>query len=450
MALIVTNHRAAQLRPAERQQAYNALDVCLTLGIARALLPQLAGKVASERTYTFERAMQAPAMTMALRGIAVDEDAARIEVGRLLNMEAHAIRRLRLLASVWTESGTTDFAAIRKSLESGSAAPGLNPYSHVHVKNLFYGACGEEPYHRRSSGTPTADDSALRMLMARSPTVGVMAGMILEAKELRKWRNIITESRRSRDGRLRCAFSVGASASGAWTTGASCLEEGLNFYGVPPRSRGFLVPSEPGMVMLHAELQNPEVLISAKLAGDAAYAADIVLGRQRRPSIEIETLYGTGERKLSKMTGAPVGAIKRYQERFFAEHPLMAARIENSRGRHMFASAMGRWHRHVGHPDDQETLRTTLGDEVRGIVSDVTSVALWRLWRRHDVGDQAPALHLLSRDNGSLLLECREADFGEAHEAVSDAFQVTVPGVGVIPVGIAGGRNWREAAEVFS
>jgi len=127
MALIVTNHAAAKLRPAERQQAYNCLDACLTPGIARALLPQLGGKASSERTYTFERAMQAPAMTMALRGIAVDEAAARIEVGRLLNLETHTIRRLRLLASVWTESGTTDFSTIRNSLEAGSMATGLDP-----------------------------------------------------------------------------------------------------------------------------------------------------------------------------------------------------------------------------------------------------------------------------------------------------------------------------------
>lgn len=54
------------------------------------------------------------------------------------------------------------------------------------------------------------------MLQARSPGVGVMAHLILRARELRKLRSFIA-ARRSPDGRLRSSFNVGATTSGRWS-----------------------------------------------------------------------------------------------------------------------------------------------------------------------------------------------------------------------------------------
>jgi len=508
MAVIVTNADVESLLPSLRQQAYNCMDSALTVGIHETLAAKLAAKPDAALVYAFERAMQGPAMTMAVRGIAVDEAAAGQVLGRLVMSEARVTAAMRTLAAVWMgdAAGTSDTAEIRRGLEAGRPPTGLNPHSTKAVPALFYGAleeggCGERPYKRAAKrvanaegGSPTpgstANEDALLMLQARSPVVGVMAHLVLRARELRKLRSFVG-ARRSPDGRLRSSFNVGATTSGRWSFSKNCFRDGLNFGNIPKSARGMFVPSEPGWVMVNVDLKQAESYVNAYLCNDANYILDHETGdphakiamtiyghlmplgaleaawvRQPHPAVPKGkaprqlckglahgTPYGIQERKSSKLTGIPIRDIVTFREGFFGRYPGVLARIEGMPERlaasRRHVSLCGRPHVYTGHPRDPDTHRAALADEPQGIVADVLNVALWRLWRRHDVGAAAPHLRLLSQGYDSVLFECREEDVAAARLACEDAFNIPLTAESgatfTIPHDFGQGYSWAEA-----
>jgi len=484
------------------------MDSALTVGIHETLAVKLAAHPEAALTYAFERAMQGPAMTMAVRGIAVDEQAAQLELGRLVMAEARVTAALRALAEVWMgdAAGTTDTAEIRRSLNTRKPTPGLNPHSTKAVPALFYGAleeggCGERPYKRKAkrganaegtsaAAASTANEEALLMLQARSPVVGAMAHLVLRAREMRKLRGFVG-ARRSADGRLRSSFNVGATTSGRWSFSKNAFGDGLNFGNIPKGARAMFVPSETSWVMVNVDLKQAESYVNAYICDDANYIHDHETGDPhtkiaitiyghlmpegadaaawvRRPNTAVPkgkaprqlckglahgTPYGIQERKSSKMTGIPIRDIVEFREGFFARYPGVLARIEGMEERlcasRRHVSMCGRPHVYMGHPRDADTHRAALADEPQGTVADVLAVALWRLWRRHDVGDQHPPMRMLSQAYDSVLFECREADLPAVRAAVADAFNIPLgPPTGrrfVIPHDFGYGRSWKEA-----
>lgn len=468
--MITTNLEAGNLSPPLRQQAYNAMDAMLTHGIAQRLESKLQAKPGENLVYAFERAMQGPAFTMQMRGIAIDEQAAKRESEQLLQDECAVIRNLHHLAQVWDVDS-------------------VNPHSPKQVAALLYDACGEKPYKAKKKKAPnvetdpdesgsTANEDALTMLQARSPVVGVMAHLILRARELRKLRSFI-DAKRSPDGYLRSSFNVGATTSGRWSFSKDPFGNGLNFGNIPKRARSMFVPSTPTRVMVNCDLKQAESYIVAYLANDRAYVAahetgdvhsavaqdlwpgasprepGFLRGMSRRDvakRIGHGTNYGIGERKSSKITGLPIHDIMDFREAFFARYPGVKARIDGMEARlksnPRFVSAMGRPHRHMGAPWDGDTHRAALADEPQGDVADVMNVGIYRLWYRHDVGNQPPKIWLLSQGYDSTLFEVEEEDLEKAEYAVASAFDIKVPINGhnvVIPYEMGWGRNWREA-----
>ena len=86
--MIVNLAEAYALKGQLKHWAYNALDCTGTFEIAEVLLARM--DEATERTYAFERAMQAPAMAMMRRGVLVDQ-----------NAQADAIRELKAEHLFW-------------------------------------------------------------------------------------------------------------------------------------------------------------------------------------------------------------------------------------------------------------------------------------------------------------------------------------------------------------
>lgn len=296
MPLITTNTAAPDLPLAQRQQAYNCLDTCITAEIHYALQAKLAASPGAQLVYDFERSMQGPAFTMALRGIPVDEVEAQRQVEDLLKAEAQVIYNVRQLAAVW--QGPTAIAdsspdEILKGLRRDKLPKGFNPHSPTQVKALLFGpleapepsaeqGCGEKPYKAKrkapsNSGTAqaadTANEEALLMLEARSPRIGIMCHLILRARELRKARGFVA-AQRSPDGRLRSSFNVGATTSGRWSFSKNCFGEGLNFGNIPKDRRSIFVASSPGRLLANADLKQAESCINAYLCQDENYIND--------------------------------------------------------------------------------------------------------------------------------------------------------------------------------
>lgn len=460
MSIVVRSAaEAAELPSALRQQAYNCLDTCLTFGIWQALEPKLAANPAAQLTYDFERAMQGPAFTMALRGIRVDEEAAAFETRKLELAETRCTAHLRALAAVWLP----DEAAT------------LNPLSTAQVRRLLFEATGEVPYREGS-----VDEDALMMLQARSPVIGVMAHLVLRIREVRKQLSFL-RAKRSPDGRMRSSFNVGATTGGRWSFSRNCFGDGLNFGNIPKSRRTMFVP-EPGWVMVNTDLKQAESYIVGALCdeayvrahetGDAhsAVARDLfglsdaeirrpgfirhLSARDAAKRIGHGTNYGIGPAKSSKITGLPRSDIDRFRAAFFAAYPGIKARIDSMPARfstpkgNAYVSPTGRWHQHLGHPKDEETFRTALAILPQSIVADALCKALWRLWFWHDVGVQEPRIRLLCQNYDSILLEVREDALQSAAEAVERALDVTIEINGKprkIAHDFGSGRNWKEA-----
>ena len=160
--------------------------------------------------------------------------------------------------------------------------------------------------------------------------------------------------------------------------------------------------------------------------------------------------YGLGERKASKITGMKIADIAAFRRKFFARYPGVADRIAGMPGRlkasRHFVSVVGRPHWHSGNPNDPETHRAALADEPQGVVADVLCVALWRLWRWHDVGPLLPRIWILAQNYDSILFECLREDVEAAREACAKAFDIPIRHDGneyVIPHDFASGPNWR-------
>lgn len=500
--MLTTNLAAADLPTDQRQQAYNAMDACMTAGIHERLLTKLSADAAL--VYDFERAMQGPAFTMACRGIAVDEVAAGAEIDRLLWAEARTTHAFQRLAEVWTSKPATDVSEIRDRLLCGKPLRGTSPHSPLQVKNLLFAplpdGCGEAAYKARTKrpanadgtrGEPssTANEEALVMLQARSPVVGLLAHLILRARELRKLRGFVA-ARRSPDGRLRSSFNVGATTSGRWSFSKNCFGDGLNFGNIPKAARTFFVASCASRVLVNVDLRQAESYIVGQIADDHAYVAAHETGdahgaiardlfghlappdadmhawvrapnaalprgespRQACKKLGHGTNYGIGARKSSKITGLPISAIEDFRRRFFAKYAGVETRIDGIEARlranPRFTSVLGRPHHHLGAPWDPETHRAALADEPQGIVADVLNVALWRLWRWHDIGDAHPRLWLLAQNYDSILFECVRADLDAARAACARAFDIPLCAHGrafVIPHEFGYGRTWKDA-----
>lgn len=455
--LSISNAQCAQggLPPDITDQAYNALDSAITFGVAQPLLGRLCKSPSAQLVYAFERAMQGPAFTMAVRGIAVDEIEAGIQARKAENEERRCREALEKAAAVWD-------------------MPSCNPNSPAQVRQLLFDCTGENPYQ----GGTTSED-ALRMYMAKQPpALSVLANLVLRIRETRKLQSFL-KAKRSPDGRLRSRFNVGATTSGRWSFGKDNFGDGLNFGNIPKSARAIFIPSTPSRVMVNADLKQAESLVVAHLCNDPGYIrahetgdahsavaldlwpgmdprAPFLRGWTRRDAakrIGHGTNYGIGERKSSKVTGLPIQQVVDFRTKYFAAYPGIKARIDGMTERlcngenitHI--SAIGRPHQYLGNPRDPETARKALADEPQGIVADVLNAVMWRLWRRHDVGHQHPRMWLLSQGYDSILLECEAADVEAVRSAVADAFNIPIHINSTFIIGhdFGYGRNWKEA-----
>lgn len=466
MARIISNRDAESLpTTALRMQAYSALDVCLTFGVHQALQKELAKSEDARRVYRFERAMQGPALAMALRGIAVDEAECKRQVAALEADEERLRRAIDRFAQAW-------------------GMPGCNPNSPVQVAALLYDACGEAAYHTHE-GTVTTGEEKLLMLQARSPLIGTIAHTILECRAIRKAQGFL-KARRSPDGRLRSSFNVGATTSGRWSFSKDAFGDGLNFGNIPKSRRSMFVPSRPSRVMVNVDLKQAESNVVAHITGDEAYIAahatgdvhtavamdlwgegaptdpaerrkwlrdePFFLGKPRRhlaKSAQHGTNYGLEPAHASRMLGCKLADAKALQARYFGKYAGVKARIDAMPARlkenHVMVSPVGRVHQYLGHPSDKHTVKGALADEPQGIVADILNVALYRIWREMDGRD----LWLLNQNYDSILFECERSQVDRVTERVRELMRVRVPigdRVLVLDSDIGVGENWKEAS----
>lgn len=274
----------------EKSWCYNALDCTGTLEIAQVLLPRL--NEAQSLTYAFERALQAPAIAMMMRGVRVDETKRAEMVTTLkreLASEMRKIAKLPQVTEVWdgTELETGECPAElgkhhkwprgvpdspdRKCERCGAPrvrAKPFNPGSPDQNHRLFYELHGVSPI-KNKLGEVSTDEDVLEKIGRRYAALKPVTDAILSVRNSKKQLGSLAAKLTS-DGRYPSSFNVGAAWTGRFSSSKNPFQLGGNLQNVAERHRRVFI-ADPGYTLGYADYMQGESNIVAHLAGDPKY-----------------------------------------------------------------------------------------------------------------------------------------------------------------------------------
>ena len=203
-----------------RDQVYNGLDCCVTAEVLEACLPQL--DPTTQATYNFSRALQGPAIEMALRGVRVD--------------------RARLSEVLDEFYDKIDF--LERNLErivlEGVGLPHFNWRSPADRTNLFYEKLGIPPI--RKKGVLTTDRNAREKMMAYTIARPIIVHMNAIADLAEKIKKLKTEI--DPDGRLRTSYNIAGTNTGRFSSSFSAFGTGGNLQNVEESLRSIFIADE--------------------------------------------------------------------------------------------------------------------------------------------------------------------------------------------------------------
>lgn len=279
---------------------YNTLDVTGTLEVGQNLLAKLAERPDKERVYAFERALQAPAMAMMLRGIPVDMELRKKLIHDVKKEHTHYVglfRTMEGVASVWDgkelETGICSVRRVASGKNKGK--PGhhkwstadkeedrsceccglprfkpkaFEPGSDDQVKHLFYGLYKIQPMYNKKKEI-SVDDDVLDRMGKKYPKVLHITEAIREVRDRVKQLGTLN-TRLGPDNRWYSSFNVGAAWTGRFSSSRSPFGYGSNAQNLAERHRRILT-SDPGYDIGYLDLKQAESNVVAHLADDETY-----------------------------------------------------------------------------------------------------------------------------------------------------------------------------------
>ena len=391
-------------------QTYNGLDACVTKEITEnsSYKKKLAEKN-SQIIYNFERALQGPAMHMMLRGMRVDPAQRDFLLGQSV-IEHNQVERWinRLSDAMWGQP--------------------LNPRSTDQVSKLFYGHMGLPiQYAKRPNGekTPTVALEALEKLAEMYLEAVPMVKAISKLRDIGKQIQVLN-SGIDPDMRLRCSFNVAATETGRWSSSKNAFGGGTNFQNLNQDMRMMLI-SDPGMKICTVDLSQAESFAVGYYSDDEAYINACKSGDLHTSTCRLiwPKLPWTGDIKKDKLVAEKPyyrhmsyrdaakrgghltnylgsafqlgrslritnAAAEEFQANYFAAYPGI------SRWHHWIAQQLsssatlttifGRRRQFLGRSTDKHTIREAIAYLPQSTVVEVANLALYRIWRKYDLG----------------------------------------------------------------
>lgn len=273
-----------------REWAYNCGDVMGTQDILATLLPRLNPEQA--RTYSFHRALQAPCMSMMMKGVLVDEPkrAARIKSLRLeLNKIAKHINQLPGVVDVWDattlETGICDTdlgkhhkwprgvpdSPERKCERCGAPRVKHSPFlpsSDTQRARLFYDLHGIKPITNKEHKV-TTDGEAMERIGRYRPSLKPVTDAVDDYQKTQKQIGFLNAPRTAA-GRYPSSFNVAAAWTSRFSSSKNPYRLGGNLQNVAEKNRDAFI-ADPGKWLFYADLEQAESNVVAHLAGDEAY-----------------------------------------------------------------------------------------------------------------------------------------------------------------------------------
>lgn len=459
-------------------QIYNGLDCCVTLEIHEAL-KTIPG---NEIIYDFERAMQAPALEMMLRGLRVDLPTRDAAVQYLRKQQDRLQYILdRYGEAVWDHP-------INPNTSSG-------PWD---LKRLFYEVMKFPVQYKVDKGVrkPTCGREALEKLQIYFHAKPICKA-ILAYRDIGKQISFLT-SEVDHDGRIRTSYNVASTETGRWSSSENAFGTGTNLQNFPDKLRRVFIADEKRK-FAYCDLEQAEswiVGIRAWLISgqrnyiDAIRSGDLhtTVARMVWPELpwtgDIKKDRDIAERPYyrdysyrdlakrgghgTNYYGAPPTMAKHlkveprimhlFQERYFTAFPEIGGAWNGNTWHKWVAkqlqlhsqltTLLGRTRHFFGRVSDDSTLREAIAYEPQSVVGDLLNLAAYRIWSR----GSEHSVRLMAQLHDAVLIDFPDnassefvvADFikslmGTKLEVGGDCF--------VIPNDFSSGWNWGKCTD---
>lgn len=454
-------------------QIYNGLDNCVTYEVHKAL-STIPG---NELIYNFERAMQAPALEMMLRGLRVDMLARDCLVEHLEGQKARVQHILdRYGDAVWDHP-------INPNTSSGQ----------WDLKKLFYEHMMLPTQFKIDKGVkkPSCGRDALEKLQVYFHAKPICKA-ILAHRDLAKQIQFL-KAAVDYDGRIRTSYNIAGTETGRWSSSSNAFGTGDNLQNHPDKLRRVFI-SDEGRKFAYCDLEQAESWIvgirawlvtgldnylKAIQAGDLhTYVARLVwpelpwngdLKKDReiaeRPYYRDYSYRDLGKRggHGSNYYGTPPTMAKhlkvdrkimeRFQERYFTVFPEIGGAWNGNTWHKWVAqrlqldssltTLLGRTRHFFGRVTDDATLREAIAYEPQSVVGDLLNLGAWRVWRYGGAHD----IRLMAQLHDAVLIDFRDIPEKEAEiaEAMAPLLRTKLSIGGrdfVIPNDFSSGWNW--------
>lgn len=423
----------SELRPGpmpSSMQVYNGLDCCITFEVFQALA---ALRNSEPPIYAFERALQAPALEMMLRGFKVDEYARQRGIAELKAKQVRLYAILDRLA--FAASGRT-----------------LNPRSQKQLQELFYTTMRlpEQWVSKKGERKLSMDREVLEKLEVyfhAKPFINCILAIRENAKSLE-----MLETQVDPDGRMRTSINIAGTETGRWSSSKASTGSGGNLQNIDPALR-YIFEATPGFRLYAIDLEQAESREVGWLCGtlfedwsyyDACLAGDLhtITSRLVWPKLnwsgQLKTDRAIAEqpfyrnfsyRDMAKRGGH--GTNYYGTPHTMSRHLKVKRQVMDEFQRNYFSAYPGipRWHRYTaqelqttqqlttvfgrsrhffGRPNDDTTLREAIAYCPQSATADRMNLIIWRLWKH--MGHKV-----------RLLLQVHDAVYFEAPEELDPA-----------------------------
>lgn len=415
---------------------YNAMDSMMTYEINDAL-----HTLGHNDTliYDFERALQAPALEMMLRGFKVD-----------------SAEHDRAIADTKTKLDRTNF--ILQTLAHAVWDKNINPNSGLQLRQFFYDHMRLPVIQKTVKGeakTPM-DRQTLERLQAYYHARPLVHATLL-------WRDLakqlqVLETDIDRDWRWRCSYNIAGTDTGRWSSSKSVVGTGNNFQNISDNLRRIFVADE-GWKLCGLDLEQAESREVGWLCGilfddwryldacesgdlhttvarmcwpDLAWTGDLKKDKQiaNQPFYRHHTRRDTTKRlghgsnylgrptTMAMHTQIPLDIVRPFQERYFDNFPAIprfhrwvATEIQT---KGYLVNVFGRRRDFFDRTQADETLRSAIAFLPQSATADRLNIILWRVWRY-----MGTRVQLLAQLHDAFYVQFRD-DPTEEREVVGD------------------------------
>src|SRR5271166_5155330 len=438
-------------------QVYNALDSALTfevLGELKSLLPghnetspELFGP---KLIYDFERALQAPAIEMMLRGWRIDPWARELGMTEL----KRRLSRLSVIIDCYAGAVWNQRSPTKRSNDHPSPKL-LNPMSGTQLRSFFYDCMKIPPITKHKDGKETLpmDRETLEKLESYFIARPIIAA-ILAYRDIETQLEVF-EAEVDEDWRMRSSFNMSSATTGRASSSKSITGSGRNLQNVEESLRYIFVADE-NKKLVGADEQQAETRETGFLCGvlfndwsylDSAESGDphtnlarliwpnlAWTGDPKKDRTVADQIYyrhhsyrevakrgrhatekGGQAQEISKQIRVPYPMVKEFQEKLFTLFPVLpkfftwvAGQLQRER---YLINTFGRRRDFFGRPDSTDTIKEAIAFMSQSPTADRTNLGLYRIWKH--MGPQSSV-------SFELLAQLHDAVYGQRSELDTD------------------------------